>query len=49
MAGLVDEETLTPYYRRSGKMDSIECSFVANNNCRQARLIDSRLNTFVFS
>ena len=49
MAGLVDEEILTPYYRRSGKMDSIECSFVASGNCRQARLIDSRLNTFVFT
>jgi len=49
MAGLVEEETLTPYYRRSGKMDSIECSFVVSGNCRQARLIDSRLNTFVFN
>lgn len=48
MAGLVDEEYLTTYYRRSGKMDSIECSFVASGNCRQARLVDSRQNTFVF-
>lgn len=49
MAGLVDEEILTPYYRRSGKMDSIECSFVTSGNCKQARLVDSRLNTFVFN
>lgn len=49
MAGWVDDSLLTQYYRRVGKFKSIECSFVYAGNCEQARLIDSRPNSFVLS
>jgi|LakMenEpi03Aug12_release.lakeMendotaPanAssembly.Ray.scaffolds.fasta_scaffold169764_2 hypothetical protein len=49
MAGWVEEELLTPYYRRTGKIDSLECSFVFAGNCRQARILDKNLNAFVMA
>lgn len=49
MAGWVDEELTTPYYRRVGKIDSLECSFVFAGNCRQARILDKSLNAFVMT